>query len=122
MSITTVKASSIIGTRVENWEGEDLGLIAEVMLNKIHGEIAYLVLSYPGTFGADYLNKYFAVPFDSIAMRESASEGDYILNVDEAFLRRAPGFNKSDWPDFADPKFNSVLKDYYKDVSVDLVV
>jgi len=122
MTYFTVKASTIVGTRVENWEGEDIGRIEEVMIDKRHGDVAYLVLSYPGTFGAEYLNKYFAVPFDAIAMRDVGGGLDYILNVDEAFLRRAPGFNTSDWPDFADTAFRSVIKDYYKDVSVDLVV
>ena len=122
MSSHTVKASTIVGTHVENWEGEHLGIIEEVMINKDHGDVAYLVLSYPGTYGPEYLNKHFAVPFDSIAMRKLPGNVDYILNVNEDFLRRAPGFDKTDWPDFADAKFNSVLKDYYKDVSVDIMV
>ncbi len=122
MTDITVKASTITGTRVENWEGEDLGVIREVMLDKRHGDVAYLVLSYPGRLGPDYLNKLFAVPFESIAMKESRDGIDYILNVDEQFLRNTPGFNQSDWPDFADKKFRTVLQDYYKNVSVDLVV
>jgi sporulation protein YlmC with PRC-barrel domain len=122
MSQQTVKATTIIGTPVENWDGEHLGLIVEVMINKMHGEVAYLVLSYPDTFGPDYLNKHFAVPFDAIAMKQLTGNVDYILNVNEDFLRKAPGFHKEEYPDFADPKFNSVLKDYYKDVSVDIRV
>ncbi len=122
MSNRTLKATDIVGTHVENWDGEHLGVITDIMVNKVDGEIAYLVLSYPGTFGPDYLNKRFAVPFESIAMKTIVSDVDYILNVDEEFLRKAPGFDKEDWPDFANPQFNSVLKDYYKDVSVDIRV
>lgn len=121
MASRTVKASQIIGTQVANWEGEHLGLIVEVMIDKLHGDVAYLVMSYPGTFGPDYLNKYFAVPFESVAMKHLVEDVEYILNIDEAFLRRAPGFDKIDWPDFADTRFTSVLRDFYKDVKIDVM-
>lgn len=124
MSRQTVKATDVIRTHVTNWEGEHLGVIENVMINKFHGEVAYLVLSYPGEYGRQYPNKRFAVPFDAIARKVAPNglEVDYILNVDEDFLRVAPGFDDADWPDFADERFNSVLKDYYKDVSVDIRV
>lgn len=118
----TIKGSDIVGTHVENWEGENLGVITDIMLNKYHGEVAYFVLSYPGEYGVLYPNKRFAVPFESLARKTSPSEVEYILNVTEDFLKSAPGFDLENWPDFADPKFNSVLKDYYKDVSVDIRV
>ena len=116
----TIRASDIVGTHVENWDGENLGVISEVMVNKYLGEIAYYVLSYPGEYGLLYPNKRFAVPFESLARKLNGTEVEYILNVDEAFLRKAPGFDNENWPDFADPKFTSVLKDYYKDVSLDI--
>ncbi len=118
----TIRASTICGTHVENWEGEHLGVISDVMIDKLHGDVAYFVLSYPDNFGPDYLQKRFAVPFESIAMKTSVSDVDYILNVDEDFLRKAPGFDNANWPDFGDEAFRSVLKDYYKDVSVDIRV
>ncbi len=119
----TVRATTIIGTHVENWEGEKLGIIEDVMVDKRLGEVTYLTLVYPGEYGQRYPNKRFAVPFESIAMRDMGNgEVEYILNVNESFLRQAPGFDCDDRPDFADERFTSVLKDYYKDVSVDMRV
>lgn len=113
----------MIGTRVENWDGEELGKIEDVVIDKMTGEVSYLVLEYPGTYGPEWAQKRFAVPFESIGMRNLPGDKvQYILNVDEAFLKRAPGFDCNDRPDFADPRFQSVLKDYYKDVSVDIRV
>ena len=122
MSRQTIPASTIVGTHVQNWDGENLGLISEVMINKMHGDVAYLVLSYPGDYGTKWPNKRFAVPFDAIAMRPIGGNVDYILNTDPEFLMKAPGFDANDWPDFADEKFHSVLKDYYKDISVSIMV
>lgn len=86
-------------------------------------EVSYLVLSYPGDFGRLWPNKRFAVPFESIARKidPDKDEVEYILNVDEEFLKKAPGFDIDNWPDFADTKFSTVLNDYYRDVSINLV-
>ena len=119
----TVRATTIIGTKVENWDGEDLGKIEDVVIDKLHGDVQYLILEYPGTYGPEWLQKRFAVPFESLGMRRVAGgEVEYILNVDESFLKKAPGFDCDDRPDFADPSFTSVLKDYYKEVKVDMRV
>lgn len=121
MSRHTVKASTICGTHVENWEGENLGTITDIMIDKHDGDITYLVLSYPGDYGRTWPNKRFAVPFESIGMKVLPSDGQYILNVDQTFLENSPGFDIDNWPDFADPAFHTVLKDYYKEVKVNLV-
>ena len=119
MSKYNVRASTITGTHVENWEGENLGNITDIMIDKRDGIVSYLVLSYPGDYGIRFPNKRFAVPFESFAMKKSKGKIEYILNVDQAFLEKSPGFDVNNWPDFADPKFITVLKDYYKDISVD---
>lgn len=123
MGEQTLAATKVVGTHVENWEGENLGAISEIMINKYHGEVAYLVLSYPGDYGQRFPQKRFAVPFESIA-RQKKPDGtcEYILNVEPEFLEAAPGFNVNDSPDFADDRFTSVIKDFYKDVSVDIRV
>lgn len=124
MGRITVSVRDIVGTHVENWQGENLGNITDVMLDKRDGDILYLVLSYPGEYGIRYPNKRFAVPFDAIVtkLRNNDTEGDYIMNVDEEFLKKAPGYDKDNPPDFADTRFISAIKDYYKDVSVDIMV
>lgn len=119
----TVSAAAIIGTHVENWEGENLGNITDIMLEKQEGDIAYLVLSYPGDYGRRYPNKRFAVPFEAIARKiMDGSRAEYVIDVDQQFLENAPGYDVSNPPDFADERFTNILKDYYKNVSVDIRV
>lgn len=119
----TVSAKSVIGTHVENWEGENLGNITDIMLEKEDGEIAYLELSYPGDYGRRYPNKRFAVPFEAIAKKiMDGKSAEYIMDVQEEFLQQAPGYDTSNPPDFADKRFGDLLKDYYKNVSVDIRV
>lgn len=123
MGEQTLAATKIVGTHVENWNGDNLGIITDVMINKYDGDVAYLVLSYPGEYGQRFPDKRFAVPFEAIARRKMPDGTcEYLLDVDEAFLQNAPGFSAGDSPDFADERFAKVLKDFYKDVSVDIRV
>jgi sporulation protein YlmC with PRC-barrel domain len=118
-----VRVSEIIGTDVENYEHENCGCIREVVINKTYGEVAYFVLSYPGHFGPDYEQKYFAVPFESFnTVEKGKGNFDYVLNVDEDFLKKAPGFPRMQFPDFADPRFITEHKDYYKGITLDIAV
>lgn len=122
MSRHTVKASTICGTHVENWDGENLGTVTDIMLDKHEGTITYFVLSYPGDYAIFWPNKRFAVPFEAVARKQTPDGGiEYLLNVDAQLLQRSPGFDVDHWPDFADEKFTSVLHDFYKDVKLDMV-
>lgn len=119
----TVNGKTIIGTHVENWEGENLGNITDLMLDKRDGDLVYLVLSYPGEYGRQHPNKRFAVPFEAIAKKiTDDGHAEYIMNVDEEFLKKAPGYDTGNPPDFADERFTNIIKEYYKDVSVDILV
>lgn len=90
---------SLVGTRVVNLEGEDLGKIEEIMLNLEHGTVAYAVLSFGGLLG--FGDKLFAVPWESLSVDQGNER--MLLNVPKARLKDARGFDKFDWPNDADP-------------------
>ena len=87
-------ASSLIGDRIYNPEGEQLGDIKDIMLNIGEGSIAYIVIEFGGTFGIG--EKYFAVPFSSLLL-DPARKG-FILDRSKASLEKLPGFDKDHWP------------------------
>ncbi|MHB1294681.1 MAG: PRC-barrel domain-containing protein [Anaerolineae bacterium] len=90
-----LSASTLIGDRVRNSVGEDLGKIEEIMLNVDSGCIDYAVLSFGGVAGIG--DKLFAVPWDRLSLR--TDEKKFVLDVDKATLSSAPGFDKDNWPD-----------------------
>ena len=106
---TVVPASKVIGNRVRNPAGEDLGTIEEIMVDVRRGSIGYAVLSFGGFLGIG--DKLFAVPWT--ALRIGSAEDDFVLDVDRKLLENAPGFDKGNWPDMADPGFVSAIHDYY---------
>lgn len=89
-----MSASSLIGDKVVNFEGEDLGKIEELMIDTDDGRINYAVLSFGGFLGIG--DKLFAIPFQSL--RLDTENRQFVFNVDKERLSNAPGFDKHDWP------------------------
>jgi sporulation protein YlmC with PRC-barrel domain len=104
-----ISATTLCGDRVRNSAGEDLGKIEEIMLDVPTGRIAYAVLSFGGFLGMG--NKLFAVPWEALTLNDR--EHEFILNVDKKVLENAPGFDKDDWPDMADPSWGSQIHSHY---------
>jgi len=102
-------ASTITGDRVRNPAREDLGKIEDVMLDIPTGRIAYAVLSFGGFLGIG--DKLFAVPWS--ALRIDTGEHEFILDIDKQTLENAPGFDKDNWPDMADPEFGAAVHRFY---------
>jgi sporulation protein YlmC with PRC-barrel domain len=104
------RASKLIGTDVENAQGEDLGQIEDVVLDPQDGRVAYAVLSFGGILGVG--EKYFAIPWSALTAK--AGEDDtLILSVDKEKLKNAPGFNKNSWPNMADRTWGKEIHSYY---------
>jgi sporulation protein YlmC with PRC-barrel domain len=102
-------ASTMLGDRVRNAAGENLGKIEDLVLDPSTGQVRYAVLSFGGFLGVG--DKLFAIPWQSLALDGSGNH--YILNVDKDRLRNAPGFDRNDWPDMTDSGWQRRTNDYY---------
>ncbi len=92
-----LSAASIVGSKVINTTGEQLGNIKELMIDLDDGQIAYAVLSFGGFLGLG--DKLFAIPWEALVFR--AEDHTVDLDVDKEVLKDAPGFDKDHWPDNA---------------------
>ena len=104
-----LSANTLEGDGVRNAAGEDLGKVEEIMLDVPRGRIAYAVLSFGGFLGI--ANKLFAVPWS--ALRLDTAEHQFILDVSRETLENAPGFDKNNWPDMAEPIWGAQIYSYY---------
>ena len=73
------------------------------------GRIAYAVVSFGGFLRMG--NKLFAIPWSSFTLDED--EKCFILDTDRKTLETAPGFDKDNWPDLADPNFRAEVFTHY---------
>ena len=94
-----LSASTLKNEKVVNAAGEDLGKMAEYLIDLQSGRIAYCVLSFGGVLGMG--DKLFAVPWSALTL--DTEKKCFVLNVDKEHLKNAPGFDKDNWPDMGTP-------------------
>jgi len=104
-----LSAETITGDDVCNFQDEKLGTIHDIMLDMNSGKIRYAVLSSGGFLGMG--DRLFAVPWN--AFKKDEKNKRFLLDVDAERIKDAPGFDKDDWPNMADEKWNSNIESYY---------
>ena len=107
--VNVLSATTLLGDKVTNASGEDLGEIKELMIDPQSGHVAYAVLSFGGFLGMG--DKLFAIPFSSLRLRPD--EENFMLDVPKERLKNAPGFDKNDWPNVSDRTWGLEIHTYY---------
>jgi sporulation protein YlmC with PRC-barrel domain len=102
-------ADTLIGDSVVNTSEEDLGDIKEIMLDMQTGQVAYAVLAFGGFLGVG--EKLFAVPWGALHL--DTVNHRFVLNVDKARLKSAPGFDADAWPDMSDIQWAKQIHTFY---------
>ncbi len=104
------RATKAIGMEVQDAAGKNLGDVDDLVFDDANGRIVYAVLSFGGFLGMG--DKLFAIPWH--ALEPSARDLDkLILEVPKEKLEKAPGFDKKNWPDLADRRFDLDVHEYY---------
>jgi sporulation protein YlmC with PRC-barrel domain len=104
-----VKATNVIGVSVENAQGDSLGEIEDLMLDKLEGTVEYVVLSFGGFLGLG--DKLFAMPWSIFTY--NLERECFVINMDQERLENAPGFDRDHWPDVTSPTWSNSINRYY---------
>ncbi len=102
-------AGSIIGGKVKNVEGENLGEIKDLMINLLSTRVTYAVLSFGGFLGLG--EKYFAIPMEAMSL--DPDDKVFILNFPKEKLDETHGFDKDSWPNMADRQWEIGIYRHY---------
>jgi sporulation protein YlmC with PRC-barrel domain len=105
-----IKASTFVGADVENPEGQNLGDIKDIVMDRGSGRIVYAVVSFGGFLGMG--EKLFAVPWGAFS-QPKADKDTFVLDVDKERLKNAPGFDAHNWPQMASREWVTSLYSYY---------
>ena len=96
--VNLMRAHEIRDIKVRNPQGENLGDISDVAIDRDSGCIAYAVLSYGGILG--FGEKHFAIPWE--AVRTSPGGKSAIVDADKQTLDNSTGFSRDRMPREAD--------------------
>ena len=104
-----IRGNTFIGADVQNPQGQNLGDIKDIVIDRASGRIAYAVVSFGGFLGMG--EKLFAVPWG--AFSQNADKDTFVLDVDKERLKNAPGFDAHNWPQMASREWVTSLYSYY---------
>src|SRR5262245_58157239 len=105
-----IKGSTFIGGNVENPQGQNLGDVKDVVIDRASGRIVDAVVSFGGFLGMG--DKLVAVPWGACTQRRPAKE-TFVLAMDKELLKNAPGFDKNNLPQMASREWVTNLYTYY---------
>jgi len=114
LAAKTFRASKLTGMNVRNLQGEELGTIDDFVIDVQTGKVQYAAMSVGGLLGVG--DKLFAVPFAQLKFDHGQDEMFFVLDMSKEKIAAAPGFNQSDWPDFADPSWAAKIDKHYRKV------
>jgi sporulation protein YlmC with PRC-barrel domain len=91
---TLIAASKVEGTAVYNRQGESLGSVYDVMIDRRSGDVAYAVMSFGGFLGLG--QSYHPIPWDMLDYDERQS--GYVVDLDKETLENAPNYAQGQEP------------------------
>ncbi|TAJ28962.1 MAG: PRC-barrel domain containing protein [Reyranella sp.] len=105
---TLINAEKVNGTNVYNLQGEKLGTVEDIMIDKASGQAIYAVMSFGGFLGIGH--KHHPLPWKTLKY-DTSKEG-YVVALDKDMLMDAP--THDDDKDFAwTPDYGRRVDKYY---------
>lgn len=105
-----IGSDKVEGTNVVRPNGETIGEIERVMIDKRSGQVAYAVMSFGGFLGMG--EDYYPLPWTMLTYDENLD--GYVVDLTEDQLRGAPRLNETEDDDmWADRQWGQRVHDYY---------
>jgi hypothetical protein len=105
-----ISASKVTGTDVYNTEGEHLGVVHDIMLDKRSGKIAYALMSFGGFLGIG--ERYHPLPWATL--KYDTRQAGYVVGITIDQLKSAPTYAADELPAWGDRVYEARIHDYYK--------
>jgi hypothetical protein len=104
-----VASDRVEGTVVRRLNGDKIGTIQRVMIDKISGTVAYAVLSFGGFLGLG--EKHLPIPW--ARLKYDATQQAYVVAISEDELAKAPSYAADKEFDWGDRSEERKIHDFY---------
>jgi PRC-barrel domain len=105
-----IESDRVEGTTVYDRQGNNVGSIKRLMIEKLSGRVAYAVMSFGGFLGMG--GDEHAIPWSKLTY-DTRLDG-YQTDITETQLSGAPGFSRDRNSDWTDRTREQELHDYYR--------
>jgi hypothetical protein len=109
-SHSLIASDRVEGTPVRRTNGEKVGSIERLMIDKVSGNVAYAVLSFGGFLGIG--QKHLPVPWARLSYDPML--GAYHLDLTDEELARAPSYAADKEFDWGDRSQETAIHNYYR--------
>ena len=90
-----IGSDKVEGTAVYRPNGDKVGVIERIMIDKLSGKVAYAVMSFGGFLGLGH--SHYPVPWG--ALKYNTKLNGFETSITEAQLKDAPAFSDDSWTD-----------------------
>lgn len=104
-----ISSEKVEGTECYNRNGDHLGTVDHMMIDKLTGHVEYVVMSFGGFLGIG--ESYHPLPWRVLTY--DTGMGGYVIDADRSRLERAPRFTSSSTPDWHDRTYRSRIDEYW---------
>lgn len=104
-----IPAERVNGTDVYNRQGEKLGAVEDVAIDKVSGRVAYAILGFGGFLGIG--ERYHPVPWELLTY--DAERRGYVIPCQEEQLKNAPTFDAAELSGWDDTDTRDAIYRYY---------
>ena len=104
-----ISSEKVDGTAVYNRNGDRLGTVHHLMIDKFIGQVEYAVMSFGGFLGIG--ESYHPLPWHSLSY--DTGMGGYVVDVDRSRLEQAPRYTASSQPDWSDRTYRARIDEYW---------
>ena len=94
-----IASDKVEGTEVFNRAGERIGSIYNFMVDKVTGQVSYVVMSFGGFLGLG--ERYYPLPWKILTY--DPQRGGYVIDIDREQLEQAPSYAAGEDP-WSDPE------------------
>jgi sporulation protein YlmC with PRC-barrel domain len=103
-----IASDRVEGTRVYNPKGEHLGSVLNFMVDKVTGQVGYVVVSFGGFLG--FGERYYPLPWKVLTY--DVEQGGFIVDLDKSAVEKAPSYTKDESP-WDNPQYARDIYGYY---------
>jgi len=105
-----ISSDKVESTAVYDRQGERLGTVHTLMIDKYSGQVDYAVMSFGGFLGIG--ENYHPLPWKML--KYDTRLGGYVVDIDRNRLERAPSYTSNAAPNWSDRSYRGRIDEYWQ--------